>query len=531
MAVTSGFFNAVSSDRTYSAEQFGQLFTGIISDGVFHSVGQALRCDAVGGSTVRVRAGRAWCRGTWLDNSGDYDVSVQPNSSGTLERCDAIVLRFNKRQDVRANTIEYLRGVAAASAVKPALQQDALIYEMPIAWVRRPRNASSVSGADIQIAVGTTDCPYITGPLQTISVDAVTASLNSMISSLQQTTQKAVEQVEKDLKTAGDAKNQFTTWLQEAEASLGNSPNVSQITQALNKATSAESKAQTALMNSTQAASDAASARSTAEGVATKAQTALDKAQQYEVRLTTAETNAAKAAALVPRVEVLEKSQAKGGLRNNSLGNHITTDQYTDIHNGTFADVGVGSYWQLGDFNYEVVGMDCVTADFHHVVVMPAKAAFKSQYSYTDTISGGYNGSRLAGFTKTDWMNAMPAWNTAGFGPYVPSISERWSSGLTGANVTNSTTVVQYFGLPTETHIFGRSWNGQITPHEAGFWESQFELFRLAPWKRMCNQPYWLRNLKSNTVACGVRQSGTPDAWYVNNDTVYVRPYFLIGMP
>lgn len=531
MAVTSGFFNAVSSDRTYSAEQFGQLFTGIISDGVFHSVGQALRCDAVGGSTVRVRAGRAWCRGTWLDNSGDYDVSVQPNSSGTLERYDAIVLRFNKRQDVRANTIEYLQGVAAASAVKPALQRDALIYEMPIAWIRRSRNASSVSGADIQIAVGTTDCPYITGPLQTISVDAVVTSLNSMISSLQQTTQKAVEQVEKDLKTAGDAKTQFMTWLQEAEASLGNSPNVAQITQALNKATSAESKSQTALTNSTQAASDAASARATAEGVATKAQTALDKAQQYEVRLTTAETNAAKAAALVPRVEVLEKTQAKGGLRNNSLGGRITTDQYADIHSGTFATVGVGSYWQLGDLNYMVVATDCCTVDFHHVVVMPEKAAFRSQWSTSDNVTMGYKGSRLGLWTRTDWTNAMPAWNTAGFDPYVPGMTERLSSGLTGGNVTSSEFTTVYFALPTETQILGRSWNGQMSPHEAGFYETQFDLFRLAPWKRGCDQPYWARNLKSNTVACGFTKSGMADAWYVNNTTIYARPYFVIGKP
>lgn len=43
MAVTSGFFNAVSGDRTYSAEQFGALFNGIITDGIFHAVGEAFR--------------------------------------------------------------------------------------------------------------------------------------------------------------------------------------------------------------------------------------------------------------------------------------------------------------------------------------------------------------------------------------------------------------------------------------------------------------------------------------------------------
>ena len=529
MAVTSGFFNAVSGDRTYSAEQFGSLFTGIITDGVFHAVGEALRVDAVGGRRIRVRQGRAWCRGTWLDNSTDYEMNAASNTSATLSRIDAVILRFDKSS--RVNVIEYVQGTASASPQKPAMTDHAMTKDMPLAYIRRPPNATSVEPAHIDQAVGTDATPFITAPLQSISVDAVIGQLNTMISSLQQKTDDTIKKIDEDLKVVGEAKAKFTTWLADAEAALGKAPNAGFISSALAKATNAEAQSRTALVNSQQAASDAKSARDTAEGVADKAKTALEQSQKYETRLAAAETNAAKAAALAPRVEVLEKSQAKGGLRNNSLGNHITTDQYNDIHNGTFATVGVGSYWQLGDLNYEVVGMDCVTADFHHVVVMPAKAAFKSQYSYTDTIGGGYNGSRLASFTKTDWMNAMPAWNTAGFGPYVPSISEQWSSGLTGANVTSSTTAVQYFGLPTETHIFGRTWNGQITQYEAGFCETQFELFRLAPWKRMCDQPYWLRNIKSNTVACGVRKSGTPDAWYVNNNTVYVRPYFLIGMP
>ena len=529
MAVTSGFFNAVSGDRTYSAEQFGALFNGIITDGIFHAVGEAFRVDAVGGAKIRVRSGRAWCRGTWVDNSGDHDMNSASNTSATLSRIDAVVLRFDKSS--RANGVEYVQGVASASPQKPAMTNHATMKDMPIAYIRRPPNATTVEPAHIEQAVGTDATPFITAPLQSISVDAVIGQLNTMISSLQQKTDETIKKVDEDLKVVGEAKAKFTTWLADAEAALGKAPNAGSISAALAKATNAEAQSRTALTNSQQAASDAKSARDTAEGVADKAKTALEQSQKYETRLATAETNAAKAAALVPRVEVLEKSRAKGGLRNNSLGNHITTEQYNDIHGGTFATVGVGSYWQLGDLNYEVVGIDCVTADFHHVVVMPAKAAFKSQYSYTDTIGGGYNGSRLASFTKTDWMNAMPAWNTAGFGPYVPSISERWSSELTGANVTASTIAVQYFGLPTETHIFGRSWNGQITQHEAGFCESQFELFRLAPWKRMCDQPYWLRNLKSNTVACGVAKGGTPDAWYVNNNTVYVRPYFLIGMP
>ena len=529
MAVTSGFFNAVSGDRTYSAEQFGALFNGIITDGIFHAVGEAFRVDAVGGAKIRVRSGRAWCRGTWVDNSGDYDMNSASNTSATLSRIDAVVLRFDKSS--RANGVEYVQGVASASPQKPAMTNHAMMKDMPIAYIRRPPNATTVEPAHIEQAVGTTDSPFITAPLQSISVDAVIGRLNTMISALQKKTEDTIKKVDEDLKAVGEAKAKFTTWLSEAEAALGKAPNAGSISTALAKAANAESQSRTALTNSQQAVADAASARQTAEGVANKAKTALEQSQKYETRLTTAETNAAKAAALIPRVEVLEKTQAKGGLRNNSLGARITTDQYNDIHSGTFATVGVGSYWQLGDFNYVVVATDCCTPDFHHVVIMPEKVAFKSQYSLNDNLLGGYKGSRLGVWTRTDWTNAMPAWSASGFDPYVPSISERWSSGLTGANVTSSELVVQHFGLPTETQIFGRSWNGQQTPNEAGFNEVQFDLFRLAPWKRASNQPFWLRNLKSNTVACGVSRSGAPDSWYIDNTTVYVRPYFLIGMP
>ena len=44
----------------------------------------------------------------------------------------------------------------------------------------------------------------------------------------------------------------------------------------------------------------------------------------------------------------------------------------------------------------------------------------------------------------------------------------------------------------------------------------------------------WTLNKAINAAASvnySLVRSGTPDAWYIDNTTVYVRPYFLIGMP
>ena len=42
MAWTSGFFNSVNGDRLYNADQMSHIFEGLITDGVYESVGNKL---------------------------------------------------------------------------------------------------------------------------------------------------------------------------------------------------------------------------------------------------------------------------------------------------------------------------------------------------------------------------------------------------------------------------------------------------------------------------------------------------------
>ena len=57
MAITYGFFNAVKRsdgayDRLYNSEQISDMFEGLISDGVYESVGDALIVKASSGMTI-----------------------------------------------------------------------------------------------------------------------------------------------------------------------------------------------------------------------------------------------------------------------------------------------------------------------------------------------------------------------------------------------------------------------------------------------------------------------------------------------
>lgn len=67
MAITSGFFNSVNGDRVYNAREISMYFDGLISDGVYESVGGKLQVTATGlGMQVTVAAGRAIIDCQWL---------------------------------------------------------------------------------------------------------------------------------------------------------------------------------------------------------------------------------------------------------------------------------------------------------------------------------------------------------------------------------------------------------------------------------------------------------------------------------
>ena len=62
MAITSGFFDSVSGDRTYDADQMSTYFEGLISDGVYENVGDRFAVtSANSGMNINVGAGRQSC--------------------------------------------------------------------------------------------------------------------------------------------------------------------------------------------------------------------------------------------------------------------------------------------------------------------------------------------------------------------------------------------------------------------------------------------------------------------------------------
>lgn len=168
MTVTFGFYNSVSSDRLYNAVQMSQIFDGIINDGVYMSQGDKLMVVENTGMQVAVGSGRAWFNHTWTYNDGDIILSIA-TADALLNRIDAVVLEVNEDIGTRANDILVLTGTPASNPSAPSMGNTATLHRYPLAYVYVGAGVTSIVQSNITNKVGTTDCPFVTGIIDTIN--------------------------------------------------------------------------------------------------------------------------------------------------------------------------------------------------------------------------------------------------------------------------------------------------------------------------------------------------------------------------
>lgn len=169
MAVSCGFYNSVNHDRVYDAVQFGEMFDGLITDGVYETVGNRMMVTTVSGMTIRVRSGRAWFNKTWTVNTGDYPLDI-PAADVLLPRIDAVILEVDTRLQTRNNSLKIISGRSASNPSKPTLTRANGLYQYPLAWVTVPANARSITSANIEIQVGRDPTPFVTGVVNQTSI-------------------------------------------------------------------------------------------------------------------------------------------------------------------------------------------------------------------------------------------------------------------------------------------------------------------------------------------------------------------------
>lgn len=172
MAFTCGFFNSQNGDRKYNAEQMASIFDGLIKDGVYDTVGDIFAVTPGTGMQVLVGSGRAWFDHTWNNNDAQYPLAIMA-ADVSLPRYDAVVLETNHSDTVRTNRLRVLTGTPASNPVKPTMASTANVKQHPLAYIKVTVGAKAITQSMIQVVVGTSECPFVTGIIDTAQIDAL----------------------------------------------------------------------------------------------------------------------------------------------------------------------------------------------------------------------------------------------------------------------------------------------------------------------------------------------------------------------
>lgn len=179
----SSFFNSVSGDRTYKAEDWADYFATIIGNGVFPLPSTGLQVVVDEGMNIKIKAGKAWINGYFYNNTTDLTITIA-TADGVLNRIDRIVVRWDLTN--RTITAETKSSTASAYPTAPALQRNADIYELCLADVYVAAGVTAIAGSAItDQRINPSLCGVVAGVVNTIDTTAFNTQLQAWFAEYQ----------------------------------------------------------------------------------------------------------------------------------------------------------------------------------------------------------------------------------------------------------------------------------------------------------------------------------------------------------
>lgn len=179
----SSFFNSVSHDRTYKAEDWAEYFASFIGNGVFPVPSTGLQVVANDGMKLNVKTGKAWINGYFYFNTGDLAVELD-TADGQLNRIDRVVVRWDLTN--RVMSVKVKSSSFSASPTAPALQRDADVYELALADIYVGAGVTAITQSKItDQRLNTSLCGVVAAVVQQIDTAAFNAQLQAWFAEYQ----------------------------------------------------------------------------------------------------------------------------------------------------------------------------------------------------------------------------------------------------------------------------------------------------------------------------------------------------------
>lgn len=240
--------------------------------------------------------------------------------------------------------------------------------------------------------------------------------------------------------------------------------------------------------------------------------------------------------------------------RGKCLGNSVTDEQWTSIGDGTFDDMYIGDYWEIGGVRYRVAAFNYYSGDAvndhndaeqqNHVTIVPdfMNADGFPMHS-PNTVTCGYVNSNMSKIYLEQYLETV----LAAFGKGHLMCSHQYlTSAISSEGVASQGYFWRFIDLMNEQMVFGSRINGMTIFGEynrvATVDKSQLPLFTFRPDLIVARNPndanglypqgiryqYWLRDAGSPRGFCAVSQNGLATVYTATTATCIVRPVFSI---
>lgn len=219
------------------------------------------------------------------------------------------------------------------------------------------------------------------------------------------------------------------------------------------------------------------------------------------------------------------------------LGSAVTDEQYAAIAAGTFENLYIGDYWEIGGVIYRIAAFDyyynmgdtrCAT---HHVTIVPDKTLYNAAMNDSNVVTGAYAGSKM----RTEGLSQAKETIAAAFGEeHILVHRNYFHNAATNHYPTGGSWYDADVELMSEINLFGSRlggnlYNGTATVNISTIDTSQFPLFThrhdmISNWATT----FWLRDVYTSSSFMVCRQGFAMNG--SSSQVLGVRPYFsMIG--
>lgn len=190
-------------------------FEGVITEGVFANWGDAFKPTVIDGSNITIGSGKAWIGKKWIKNDSVYQmpINVSDYASSTEPRTVVVCLDLKVEPYYRFAkfNIEEQRNYSSfTDMLNTITNRDTGRNMLALFAINFAAGDSSIQKTNITNLVGSAWCPYVTAPVQTVTVDDIRnkwdASYNSLMKDIVGNAQTKANEAESNFEAS------FNTW-------------------------------------------------------------------------------------------------------------------------------------------------------------------------------------------------------------------------------------------------------------------------------------------------------------------------------